>query len=85
MLLAKSRRLVAAVTISLCVSAGAGAAAPTIQDFATQADSIYPSISPDGNMVAFVTRVEGNRVLMVIDLDELRRAIAAFEKDLGLE
>jgi len=72
MLLAKSRRLVAAFTV-LCVTAGASAAAPTIQDFATQADSIYPALSPDGNMVSFVTRVENNRVLMVIDLVKRER------------
>ena len=73
MLLAKSRRLVAAFAVLSCASAGVGAGAPTIQDFATQVDSISPSISPDGNMVAFVTRVEGNRVLMVIDLVKRER------------
>ncbi len=69
---ARSRRRLAAFAVSLCVSAG-GIGAPTIADFATQADSIYPSISPDGNLVAFVSRVEGNRALMVIDLAKRER------------
>jgi dipeptidyl aminopeptidase/acylaminoacyl peptidase len=72
MMRANSRRLVAAFAVSVCVSAGAHAA-PTIADFAAQADAIYPSLSPDGNMVAFVTRVENNRVLMVVDLVKRER------------
>jgi len=70
---AKSRRLFAALVVSLSVSAGVHAAAPTIADFSAHADSIRPAISPDGNLVAFVARVENNRVLMVIDLVKRER------------
>lgn len=69
---AASRRLAAAFAVSLCVSAGTHAA-PAIADFAAQADAIYPALSPDGNLVAFVTRVENSRVLMVIDLAKRER------------
>jgi dipeptidyl aminopeptidase/acylaminoacyl peptidase len=72
MLRARSRRFIAAFAASLFVSAGTHAA-PTIADFAAQADAIYPSISPDGNLVAFVTRVENSRVLMVVDLVKRER------------
>ena len=61
----------------MCASAGSSAA-PTIADFSAQADAIYPAISPDGNLVAFVTRAENNRVLMVVDLVKReRRALMA--------
>ena len=69
---AKSRRLIAALALSSCVSA-ATLGAPAIADFAAQTDSIYPSISPDGNLVAFVTRAQGNRILMVVDLAKRER------------
>ncbi len=69
---AKSRRLVAAFAVSMCVSAGAYAA-PTIADFSAHADAIRPAISPDGNLVAFVTRAEDNRILMVVDLVKRER------------
>ena len=72
MSLASSRRLIAAIAISMCGS-GMSYAAPTIADFAAQADSIRPSISPDGKKVSFVTRVDGNRILMVVDLDKRER------------
>ena len=61
-----------AMAISLCVSVSS-AAAPTVADFATQADAMYPALSPDGNLVAFVTRAANNRVLMVIDLAKRER------------
>ena len=61
-----------AMAISLCVSVSS-AAAPTVADFATQADVMYPALSPDGNLVAFVTRAANNRVLMVIDLAKRER------------
>ena len=68
----KSYRSIAAFVISMCVSAGAYAA-PTIAEFATHEDAISPAISPDGNLVAFVTRVENNRILMVVDLAKRER------------
>ena len=69
---ASSRRPFVALALSLCFTAGAFAG-PAIADFASQADSIYPSLSPDGQKIAFVTRVEGNRMLMVIDLEKRER------------
>jgi dipeptidyl aminopeptidase/acylaminoacyl peptidase len=62
----------AACVVSMCLSAGVPAA-PTIADFAAQADAIAPSISPDGKKVAFVTRAEGQRVLVMIDLEKRER------------
>jgi dipeptidyl aminopeptidase/acylaminoacyl peptidase len=67
-----SRRLLSAFAISMCLT-GAAFAAPAIGDFAAQVDSVYPSISPDGYKVAYVTRVEGTRVLMVLDLQKRER------------
>ena len=66
-----------ALAVSLCAAASSSAA-PTIADFAAQADAIYPALSPDGNLVAFVTRAENTRVLMVVDLVKReRRALMA--------
>jgi dipeptidyl aminopeptidase/acylaminoacyl peptidase len=62
----------AAFVFSMCLSAGVPGA-PTIADFAAQADAIAPSISPDGQKVAFVTRVEGQRLLVLIDLAKRER------------
>jgi len=57
------------LALAVWLSASAGSlAAPSISDFSAQTDTIYPSLSPDGNLVAFVTRVENNRMLMVVDL-----------------
>ena len=69
---ANSCRLGLALAVSLYASASSGAA-PTIADFSAQADAIYPALSPDGNLVAFVTRAENNRVLMVVDLVKRER------------
>jgi dipeptidyl aminopeptidase/acylaminoacyl peptidase len=69
---ARSLRLFAAVAMSCCIPAGVPAA-PSIADFAIHADSIRPAISPDGNLVAVVTRAEGKRILMVIDLAKRER------------
>jgi dipeptidyl aminopeptidase/acylaminoacyl peptidase len=69
---ANSCRLGLALAVSLYASASSGAA-PTIADFSAQADAIYPALSPNGNMVAFVTRAENNRVLMVVDLVKRER------------
>jgi dipeptidyl aminopeptidase/acylaminoacyl peptidase len=67
-----ARRAFAALALSLCFGTGA-LAAPSIADFASQADAIYPSLSPDGQKVAFVTRAEGQRILMVVDLAKRER------------
>ena len=46
----------------------AALAAPSIADFAADADFAAPAISPDGNLVAFVTRAQDARVLVALDL-----------------
>src|SRR5215510_12606474 len=56
--------------VMLCASMSA-AAAPTIDDFASDTDFASPALSPDGNQVVFVTRVENARLLVIVDL--LRR------------
>jgi dipeptidyl aminopeptidase/acylaminoacyl peptidase len=59
--------------VSLLYASSAGAAPPTIADFAADADFSRPTLSPSGNKVAFVTRVQDNRVLVVLDLVEKKR------------
>src|SRR3954466_12602634 len=53
---------------SLTLSTAAFAAGPSIDDFAADADFSFPTLSPDGTKVAFVTRAQDQRLLMVIDL-----------------
>ncbi|HEU4592820.1 MAG TPA: S9 family peptidase [Steroidobacteraceae bacterium] len=48
-------------------------ATPSIADFAADADFAAPALSPDGNQVAFVTRVQDTRVLVVLDLVKRER------------
>jgi dipeptidyl aminopeptidase/acylaminoacyl peptidase len=58
---------------SLLLGSVAGAAPPSIADFAADTDFSYPALSPDGNKVAFVTRAEGQRILVVLDLVARKR------------
>ena len=48
-------------------------ASPSIADFAADADFAAPAISPDGNLVAFVTRAQDTRVLVALDLVKRER------------
>jgi dipeptidyl aminopeptidase/acylaminoacyl peptidase len=50
------------------VMVAAAPAAPSVADFAGDGDFSSPTLSPDGNKLAYVTRVETRRVLMVFDL-----------------
>src|SRR3982750_4687179 len=43
-------------------------AAPSIADFAADADFAAPALSPDGSLVPFVTRVQDTRVLVALDM-----------------
>jgi dipeptidyl aminopeptidase/acylaminoacyl peptidase len=42
--------------------------APTIAEFAAETDFSSPALSPNGDKIAFVTRVDDTRALVVIDL-----------------
>jgi dipeptidyl aminopeptidase/acylaminoacyl peptidase len=50
-----------------CLAAPAKAA-PTIAEFAAETDFSSPALSPNGDKIAFVTRVDDTRALVVIDL-----------------
>jgi dipeptidyl aminopeptidase/acylaminoacyl peptidase len=67
-----SRYAACVAVVSMCASTGA-AAPPTIADFAADADFGSPALSPSGDKVAFVTRVEDTRLLVVLDLVERKR------------
>jgi dipeptidyl aminopeptidase/acylaminoacyl peptidase len=61
-----------AVVLTMCASPVAHAN-PSIADFAADADFAAPALSPDGNLVAFVTRAEDQRLLVVLDLAKRER------------
>jgi dipeptidyl aminopeptidase/acylaminoacyl peptidase len=66
---------------ALCLSAHAQAA-PTIAEFAADTDFSFPALSPEGDKVAFVTRVQDTRVLVVLDLvKRQRRAVMRATND----
>jgi dipeptidyl aminopeptidase/acylaminoacyl peptidase len=69
-----SRRcgVAAAFAAALCVSLRA-TAAPTIAEFAADTDFSFPTLSPNGDEVAFVTRVQDTRVLVVLDMVKRER------------
>jgi dipeptidyl aminopeptidase/acylaminoacyl peptidase len=49
-------------------TAAQAAAPPTIAQFAADVDASMPALSPDGTKVAYVTRAQGARALVVADL-----------------
>jgi dipeptidyl aminopeptidase/acylaminoacyl peptidase len=49
------------------------AAPPTIADFAADTDFSLPALSPSGELVAFVTRVQGARAVVVLDTVQRQR------------
>lgn len=53
-------------------AATAAHAAPGIDDFAVEADFRAPSLSPGGTRIAYVTRMDGIRALVMLDLAEQR-------------
>jgi dipeptidyl aminopeptidase/acylaminoacyl peptidase len=72
----------AAWVLAACLPLATPAAAPSIADFATDVDFLMPSISPDGNLVAMVTRAENARVLVVLDsVKRERRGLMAAISD----
>ena len=52
---------------------GPACAEPSIADFAADTDFATPTLSPDGTKVAFVTRVQDQRLLIVLDLVKRER------------
>jgi len=80
----KTARLVhagAALAVALCIAAHARAA-PTIAEFAADSDFSFPTLSPDGSKIAFVTGMEETRVVVVLDLlKRERRALMRATKD----
>jgi dipeptidyl aminopeptidase/acylaminoacyl peptidase len=59
------------VVAAACLVAATGpafSAGPSIADFAADADFSFPTLSPDGTKVAFVTRAQNTRLLVAIDL-----------------
>jgi len=55
-----------AVAITL-FSIAAPCAPPPVADFAADTDFSMPALSPSGNLVVFVTRVQGTRAVVVLD------------------
>ncbi len=62
----------AVLAIASC-AASAAYAMPSIADFSADTDFAAPALSPDGNQVAFVTRAQDARVLVVLDLAKRER------------
>lgn len=52
---------------ALCCAVPAVAAPPAIADFAADTDFSLPSLSPNGDLVVFVKRVQGTRAVVVLD------------------
>jgi dipeptidyl aminopeptidase/acylaminoacyl peptidase len=71
----------AVLAVALYASSAAYAV-PSIADFSADADFAAPALSPDGNLVAFVTRAEDKRLLVVLDLGKReRRGLMAATSD----
>src|SRR5690242_20117439 len=68
-----SRNATCAWLLAACLPLAAAAAPPSIADFAADADFAAPALSPDGNLVAFVTRAQDTRVLVALDLVKRER------------
>jgi dipeptidyl aminopeptidase/acylaminoacyl peptidase len=64
--------LAAALALALGISVQAQAA-PTTAEFAADADFSFPALSPDGSKVAYVTRLQDARVLVMLDLVKRQR------------
>ena len=52
---------------ALCCAVPAAAAPPAIADFAADTDFSLPSLSPNGDLVVFVKRVQGTRAVVALD------------------
>ena len=70
--IARSLRAGAMLAIAWCCASQVDAA-PTIADFAADTDFSFPTLSPEGDKVAFVTRMDGVRALVVLDFVKKER------------
>lgn len=61
------------VTLLVPAVSQSQSAPPSIDDFAAEADFRFLTLSPDGEKLAFVTRVDGRRVLILLDLATQQR------------
>ena len=68
-----SRSAACAWLLAACLPLAVPAAPPSIADFASDADFAAPALSPDGSLVAFVTRVQDARVLVALDMVKRER------------
>lgn len=72
----------AVLVFAACLPSTGPAATPSIADFASDADFAAPALSPDGTLVAFVTRVQNTRVLVALDtVKRERRGLMAATTD----
>jgi dipeptidyl aminopeptidase/acylaminoacyl peptidase len=66
-------RVIATLAAVACLSTRAEAAPPSIADFAADTDFSFPTLSPSGDKIAYVTRMKDSRVLVVLDLAKRER------------
>ena len=55
------------------IAQAAPSVAPPIADFAADTDFSFPALSPDGKKLAFVTRVQDARLVVVLDFEKKER------------
>jgi dipeptidyl aminopeptidase/acylaminoacyl peptidase len=68
-----ARRCGAACAVLVACASSGAFAMPSIADFSADTDFAAPALSPDGSLVAFVTRAQDARVLVVLDLAKRER------------
>ncbi len=73
MMTARRCGAVCAVLAVALYASSAACAVPSIADFSADTDFAAPALSPDGSLVAFVTRAQDARVLVVLDLAKRER------------
>jgi dipeptidyl aminopeptidase/acylaminoacyl peptidase len=67
-------RLRAAACLVLgALTSGVQGGAPTVADFAADVDDMTPALSPNGGLMAFVSRVQDQRLLLVLDFAKRER------------
>ena len=59
--------------LALSLAAFEACAAPSVAEFAADTDFSFPTLSPDGTKIAFVTRAQDARVLVMVDLVKRER------------
>ena len=59
--------------LSVKAYAAADSAVPTIEQFAADTEFSFPALSPDGHKLAFVSRVNDKRLVVLLDLEKKER------------